>query len=203
MKEVTDQLSLSIWLERHAQTNRLRHFRSLLDIFPFSQRERQPQSAVRIQAVDLTEPPLLERAMNGPIDISEVQEILDDYKGDDVALEVESWWDLWQFDSDWELKPARVSLSCFGPEFDNGTERPSMAQEDVRIDFGVDSHYLPDLENLGSAKMAESNIKSLLRFVHQVDSALPVKERKLETETGENFADRLKQALASAAVPRP
>ena len=202
MKEVTDQLSLSIWLERHAQANRLRHFRSLLGLFPFSQRERQPQSAVRIQAVDLTEPPLLERAMNGPIDISEVQGILEDYKGDDVALEVESWWDLWQFDGDWELKPARVSLSCFGSEFDNGTERPSMAQEDMRVDFGVDSHYLPDLEILGSAKMAESNIKSLLRFVHQVDTTLPVKERKLETETGENFADRLQQVLASAAVPR-
>ena len=197
---MTDQLYLSVWLERHAQADRLRHFQTLLRLVPFSQREKQPQSAVRIQAVNVTEPPLLERAMNGPIDVADVLGILEDYKGDDVGIEVESWWDLWQFEDDWELRPARISISCFGPDFDNGTARHAMPQETLRIDFGVDSRFLPDLEIQGSAKMAESNIRSLLRLVHEVDSALPLKERTLETETGENFAERLKQVLVNASA---
>ncbi len=194
---MTDQLFLSIWLQRHAQAQRLRYFQKLLRLFPFSQREQQPQSTVSVLAIDLTEPPLLERAMNGPIDLADVEATLTDYRGDDIAYQVESWWDLWQFEDDWRLKPARVALSCFGPAFDNGTEREAGAQEDLRIDFGVDSHYLPEASASGGARMVESNIKSLLRFVHELESALPVATRRLETESGENFADRLQQALTA------
>ena len=194
MESVTDQLYLSIWLERHAQATRFRHYQTLLKLFPFSQRE-QPQSTVTIQAVNLTEPPLLERALNGPVQASELDEIFIGYSGPDIAYEVESWWDVWQQDVDWQIRPARVSLSCFGLEFDNGTERPSIAQEDLRIDFGVDSYFLPDVELSGSARMVESNIKSLLRLVHEIESTLPVAERRLETESGENFATRLQHIL--------
>lgn len=195
---MTDQLFLSIWLERHAQLNRLKHFRSLLRLFPFSQRE-QPQTTISIQAVDATEPTLLERAVNGPVDIEDVESTFVDYSGDDLAYEVESWWDLWQFEGDWALRPARVTLSCFNAEFDNGTERESFDQEDLRIDFGIDSHYLPMPEVPGSARMVESNVKSLLRLVHQIESTLPVANRRLETESGENFADRLQQLLTASS----
>ncbi len=194
---MTDQLSLSIWLERGSRKNRLKHFETLLRLFPFSQRD-QPQSTISIQAIAETEPPLLESPINGPIDAGEVLEALADYSGDDIAYNVESWWDVWQYDGDWSLGPARVELACFGPEFDNGTERSAGEQEDLRIDFGVDSHYLPRPELTGSARMTESNIKSMLRLVHELDSALPVAKRKLETESGENFADRLQQVLTGS-----
>ena len=90
---VTDQLFLSIWLGRHARRERVRHFEKALRLFPFSQRE-QPQSVVSIQAVSATEPPLLERPLNGPLDIDEVKEILLDYQGEDIAYVIETWWDL-------------------------------------------------------------------------------------------------------------
>jgi len=196
---VTDQLSLSIWLERDSRTRRLKHFEKLLRTFPFSQRS-QPQSTVSIQAIDLTEPPLLERPMNGPIDVSEVLAIFNDYSGDDIAYRLETWWDLWQYNEDWSLSPARIVMSCFEPEFDNGSESGSGEQEDLRIDFGVDSHYLPQTEIAGGAKLIESNIKSLLRLVHELDAALPVEKRKLETESGENFADRLQRAAAGNRI---
>ncbi|HEY3937851.1 MAG TPA: hypothetical protein VGL97_10495 [Bryobacteraceae bacterium] len=192
---MTDHLSLSIWLEPNSRTHRLRHFETLLRLFPFSQRE-QPQSTICIEAVDATEPPLLERPVNGPVDVSEVLTILRDYTGDDVAYRLESWWDLWQFDNDWLLAPVRVTPACFGPEFDNGTGAGPADQEDLRIDFGLDSHYLPQSEIPGEARLTESNIKSLLRLVHELDSQLPVLKRKLETESGENFADRLQQSLS-------
>jgi hypothetical protein len=193
---VTDQLWLSIWLRRGTQANRLQHFEKLLRFFPFSQREQQPQSEIAIHAISATEPPLLERPLNGPVDVADVIDVLKDYGGDDIAYRFESWWDLWQFDGkDWALKPARVVLSCFGPDFETGPETDPKQHEDLRIDFGVDSYYLPRPELAGSARLIESNIKSLLRLVHELDSALPVERRRLETESGENFADRLQQVL--------
>jgi hypothetical protein len=193
---VTDQLFLSIWLEPQGRGNRLFQFEKLLQAFPFSQRE-QPQSVISIHAIDTTEPPLLERPLNGPMDLQDVLETLRDYQGDDVAYQVESWWDLWQFETDWEVRPSRVALSCFGPDFDNGTEEELREQEDLRIDFGVDAHFLPRAE-AGGARLTESNIKSLLRLVHELDTKLPVRKRRLATESGENFAVRLQQMLTAA-----
>jgi hypothetical protein len=198
---VTDQLHLSLWLERGAKSNRLKQFRTLLRLFPFSQREQQPQSTVSIQAVNNTEPPLLERALNGPVDLADVESIFAEYSGDDIAYEIDTWWDLWQFEDDWKLKPAAITLSCFSADFDNGTERPRVEQEDIRIDFGVDTHYLPQPDLPGSPRMVESNVKSLLRLVHQIDAALQIDRRLLETESGENFADRLQRSLMTAERP--
>ena len=129
----------------------------------------------------------------------QIEAALEDYRGDDVAWQLESWWDLWRFeDGDWSLTPSRVAICCFGSEFDNGTERSPGEQEDLRIDFGVDSYYLPRTDVGGGAKLVESNIKSLLRLVHELDSSLPVAQRRLETESGENFADRLRDVLAAS-----
>ena len=195
IEEVTDQLFLSIWLERHSRASRVQQFEKLLRLFPFSQRE-QPQSVLSIQAIGSTEPPLLERPMNGPVVISDLISALREFQADDLAYRIESWWDLWQFDEDWDLRPARVALSCFGPDFDNGTERQVTEQEDLRIDFGVDSNYLPRPDVPGSARLIESNIKSLLHLVHEVELLLPVAKRRLETESGENFSERLEQAFS-------
>ncbi len=190
---MTDQLYLSIWLDRGTQARRLKHFETLLRLFPFSQRP-QGQTTVSVQAVDSTEPPLLERPMNGPVDVEEVLEILHDYTGDDVAQRVESFWDLWQYiDNDWTLTPTRVALICQGPEFDNNTDDAVADQEQLRIEFGVDINYLPQPDIPGSARLTESNLRSLLRLVHELESTLPVRKRRLETESGENFAERLQQ----------
>lgn len=196
---MTDQLFLAMWLTRQARRERVKYFEKALRLFPYSQRE-QPQSSVLIQAISTAEPPLLERQLNGPFDVDAAIETFYDYQGDDIAYIIEAWWDLWQFEKDWELRPARVVLSCFGTEFDNGTERNAGEQEDLRIDFGVDSNFLPRTEIAGSAKLTESNIKSLLRLVHELEQILPVETRKLETESGENFADRLQRLLSAAGT---
>ncbi len=195
-KGVTDQLSLSIWLERAAKAQRLRYFEKLLRLFPFSQRSEQGQTTVSILGVAITEPPLLESPINGPLDVDEALRVFADYSGDDVAYCVASWWDLWQHEaSEWTLAPARVQLACFQSAFDSGNDAAQGEQEDLRIEFGVDSRYLPRPDLPGSGRMTESNIKSLLHLVHELDADLPILKRKLQTESGENFADRLQQVL--------
>ncbi len=125
--------------------------------------------------------------MNGPIDLGEIEPVFSEYQGDDIAYKLESWWDLWQFDGDWKLKPTRVSLSCFSRQFDNGTDLEKTEQEDLRIDFGVDTTFLPDPEVPGSARLIESNIKSLLRLVHEVESMLPIAQATACNRVGREF----------------
>ena len=191
---MTDRLFLSIWLTPQTPKGRLRNFEQVLRLLPFSQRA-QPQTIVTIRAVASTEPPLLERPLNAPLDLEQILETLREYQGADVTYEVDTYWDLWQFDEDWVLAPARVLLSCFGPDFDNGTDRDAVEQEDLRIDFGLESQFLPQRGIAGSAKLVESNIRSLLRLVHEIENTVPVVKRLLETESSENFAERLREVL--------
>jgi hypothetical protein len=196
---MTDQLSLSIWLGPGRREPQRERFESMLRLFPFSQRDTQPQTSVIIRAIDSTEPPLLERPMNGPASTDEIVGVLNDYSGNDIAYEVQSYWDLWQFDRDWKLSPSRVLLSSFGPQFDNCSSEVAIDQEDLRIDFGVDTHFLPQPEITGGARLVESNIKSLLRLVHEIENQLPVQKRLLSSESGENFADRLQRILLAGS----
>ncbi len=199
---VTDQLSLSMWLPEALASWRTRYFEKMLSIFPFSQRE-QPQSTLTIQAISQIEPALLERPMNGPVSLAEISAILQDYMGDDIAYRYESWWDLWQYSGeDWLISPARVTLSCFSPEFDNGSSATTGDQEDLRVDFGVDTLFLPDPSLAGSGRLIESNIKSLLKLVHDLEEALPLARRVLETESGENFSEKLTRYLGGQHVPQ-
>jgi len=192
---VSDQLYLSVWLPGTLSNWRTRYFEKMLSLVPFSQRE-QPQSTLIIQGVNVTEPPLLERPMNGPVHLSDVSEILRDFQGDDVAYRLESWWDLWQYTGDdWEIRPVRMGLCCFGSEFDNGGSLSTNQQEDLRIDFGVDTLFLPDPTLTGSGRLVESNVKSLLKLVHDIEDELPLERRALETESGENFADKLARMM--------
>jgi hypothetical protein len=46
--------------------------------------------------------------------------------------------------------------------------------------------------------MIQSNIQSLLKLVHDLDDALPVETRRLWSESGDNFSDKLHQALAAS-----
>ena len=179
---------------------RTRYFEKMLSLIPFSQRE-QGQSTLTVQAVNVTEPPLLENPMNGPFNLSDVMDALRDYDGPDIAYRLESWWDLWVYNGeDWRIGPARIAIAAFGSHFDNGGSLEVAAQEDLRIDFGVDTAFLPDPTLQGSGKLIESNIKSLLHLVHEIEEALPVEKRLLETESGQNFAEKLTQSLGGQAL---
>lgn len=170
----------------------LRHFEKLLRTFPFSRLSRNP-STLRITPVNFTVPPVLERPFDPPVNIPDVIAAAKEFQNADCCYQFDSAWDLWQYnDTDWSVAPSRASLFCLGPEFEKDLG------ENLRIDFGVDANYLPQPELPGSAKMVESNIRSLLKLVHDVDDELAVERRMLWTETGENFAERLQQALSEA-----
>lgn len=170
----------------------LRQYEKLLKLFPFSRLARQV-STFKILAVDYSQPALLETAFPPPVPIDQVLGSAKDFQNADCSYRLETWWDLWQLDRDWKLTPTGVALCCFGPEFEKEDDAS------LTIEFGIDAHFLPQPDVPDSLSFIQSNIKSLLKLVHDLDDALPVETRKLWSESGENFSEKLHQALLATA----
>ena len=169
--------------------NMLRHWEKLLRVFPFS-RLSKSGSTLRVNALSFTEPALYEQSYNDPINLDVILAAAKEYMGSDCAAQLEAKWDLWQFSGEWKLTPTRVNLLCFASEFED------RAGDHLRVEFGTDSIFMPDPELPNNLFMAQSNLKSLLQFVHEADQALSVEQRRLWTESGENFAERLQKVLS-------
>ncbi|MGE5644575.1 MAG: hypothetical protein ACM336_02165 [Acidobacteriota bacterium] len=187
-----DQLNFSLWLRAFDSETMLRHFEEMLRVFPFSTL-RPGIAAVRIYAVDYTEPAVLEQAFAAETDIDTVIQVCRDFDNPDCAYLVEGWWNLWRFDQSWQLTPRRVTLACFGPEFDNEVK------DHLRIEVGDEADFLPAAAAPESTRKAQSNLASLVRLARELEQAMPVERRTLWSESGENFADRLDDAFYDEA----
>jgi hypothetical protein len=190
---VSDRLYLSCWLENFNEATMLRHFGKMLELFPFSKLAKRGP-ILRIYAIEHTEPPLVEREFHLGAEPSAILDFAREFVHDDCACEVDAYWDLWQYDGDWKLAPASVMLACFGPSFENENG------DHLRIDFGIDAQFLPFPSMPGGLRMAQSNIRSLLHLVEEMERGLDLERRALWSESGTNFADVLKQVLGSFTV---
>lgn len=172
----------------------LRQYGRMLELFPFSP-QNPADSVLRVQAISAAEPLLAERAFLDPIDPKAVAEAAGEFLHDDCAYSFETWWGLWTYDKDWVLQPARISLHCFGPRFnDSPLGEDERQAEHLRVEFGLETWYLPQADLPNSAWYARSNLKGLLKFVQSLEEALPLERRALWTESGTNFAERLREA---------
>ncbi|MFN0106955.1 MAG: hypothetical protein ACKV2U_33285 [Bryobacteraceae bacterium] len=191
---MADHLYYSCWLRNFSALTMLRHYGRALELFPFSPRN-PADSVLRVQAVSSAEPPLEEVAFLDPIAPKAVMAAAEEFQNDDCAYTFDTWWGMWTYEKDWALQPARVSLHCFGPRFNDSPVGDEERQaEHLRVDFGLDTWFLPQAELPNGAWYARSNLKGLLKFVHTLDEALPVERRALWTESGGNFAERLREA---------
>ena len=185
---MADQLYLSYKLRGYTAQNALRHFEKLVKLFPYSKLSRGA-TTLRVNAVSALEPPLFEQSFDDPPNVDSMLLAAREFAAADCGFYVDTRWDLWQYDTDWQVAPARITLSAFAPGFDSGLD------EHMRIEFGVDSLFLPQPELPNFLFMSRSNVRSLLHLVHELDQNFSVEERRLWTESGENFAERLQSAL--------
>ena len=185
---MADQIYLSYRMRNWTGAHASRAFEKMLRTFPHS-RLAKSSSTLRIVAVSFTEPPLFEQSFESPADTEAVLEVARGFDLDDCQVAFDTWWDLWQYEKEWKLAPAQVTLNCFGPQFE--IER----EDDVRVEFGIDTHFLPQTDLPNFLFMSQSNIRSLLRLVSDLDAALNAATRRLWTESGENFAARLQASL--------
>jgi hypothetical protein len=163
---------------------------TLLDTFPFS-RLWQPIHLV-VRGVSHQEATLLEDSFAGVAEMDRLKAAIASWTSSDICIEVEARWDLFsRADGDWKLAPARVVLSSFGPDFED-------ADEDLRIDLGHEAPFVPEPDSPGGFRPVESNIRSLLKLVRDLETGLRPALRRLWSESGENIAERL-AALTSGS----
>ena len=191
---MADRLYLSCWIARrngsYTAAAALRHFEKVLGVFPFSKlAARGP--VIRVYALEHIEPPQFERELPPGSDPRELVDAAREFMQDDCLAEIDTPWDLFQYDGEWRLSPAGVLLSCFGPEFENEIG------DHLRIDFGNDSRYLPDPRIEGGIKMGESNLKSLVHLIHEIERVIPLERRQLWSESGESPAETILKAISS------
>jgi hypothetical protein len=190
---MADRLYLSFWLRGHSESNMLSAFGKMLRLFPFSKAPGLG-SSLRIYAIEFGEPPLIELPFDHAPEAEEVLSAASQFLHGDSSYNLHSYWDLWQRDPDWLLAPLGVTLSCFGPGFDNETG------DDLRVELGPDSCYLPDPSEPSASRKVQSNLRSLLRLSRELVEALPVERRLLWTESGDDFSERIRSMLGQPAI---
>jgi hypothetical protein len=123
---------------------------------------------------------------------------------DDTAYEFEMLWNLWQpetggegdyidaaLDTRWNLQPARVRITGFGPNFDTGSYEQN---GHIRIDFGLDTPWTFETEDeldTATTKLIQGNVEKLLAFTLSVEKHCGISSRLLWTESGEPLAEKL------------
>ncbi len=191
---MSDRLYLSCWISGYNSSNMLRHFGRMLSLFPFSKLAKRGP-VVRVYAVEHTEPPLFEREFAPGTDAHALLDSAREFSPDDCAVEIDAFWDLWDRNGEeWKLAPVSGTLAAFGPSFDNELE------DHLRIEFGLDSRFLPTPGVEGALRIGQSNIRSLLHLVEEIDRVMKPERRSLWSESGANFADVLRHALGTINV---
>jgi hypothetical protein len=185
---VGDHVFLLLWLHGYSPLAMPVYLEKILRTFPFSR--LSPEGTFRIQAVSFTEPPVREEVLEDVAGaaadlIEESRQVLQP----DSALQIECWWDLWRREEDWGLRPSPVDIHVYGPEFEREQG------EQVRIDAGPETLYVPDASKGESLRPAGSNVRSLVRLAGDLESALFVERRVLVSESGVNLAERIREAL--------
>ncbi len=183
---MTDRVYLSLWLRGYSQSTMLQALERALDQFPISIFDRS--GALRVYALELVEPAIAEQHFE-ETQPAEIVAAAQEFENPDCAYEVELHWDLWQREETWSLKPAPIRITCFGPRF------PSDLGENLLVDFGFEYLYLPSEEADRNWTAIQSNIRSLLRLVSDWEEALPISKRTLWSDSGEDLATRIEEAL--------
>jgi hypothetical protein len=185
---MADQVYLSVWIRGFTVHNMLRNFEMILKKFPFSRLD--PRVLLRVYAIDMTEPAQMERLYPEGVRPAELISTARELENPDCAYEVSGFWDLWEYKDDWSLAPAPVVFTCYGPLF------PSEMGEQILVDLGRDYQFLPQAHRPSSLLPARSNIRSLLHLADDIEKSVLVDKRMLWSESGENLAERLEEALA-------
>ena len=181
-----DHLYLSLWVEGHSALALPTTFKKALEEFPFSR--LRPSATLRVYALEFSEAPLLEAVYDIIPDAGGLVDAAREFIHEDVAFQLDAFWELWQWDGDWSLKPSPVSIEVYAPEF------ASDLGEDIRLDLGLETLYLPP-EDSGILRPLQSNIRSVLHLEKDLEAAFKVRKKSLWSEEGENFAERLEELL--------
>ncbi len=203
----------------------LSHLERFLSTVPLS---AQPPGFTElvIRAVEPAEAPLAEFDLRGhsftPQDIVELSR---EHHSSDVSYEISARWDLWVSDLEttkWVKQPERLTLFCFGPEYDQGTYAetghfladvgfehlftghggllPGRNAHPTRPEHPDEARFLLWMSQPEHAReyhdKTRENIRKLMDWMGEAEKTLPIERTQLWSEGEENFEARLDEILA-------
>src|SRR5512140_871204 len=201
---MADHFYLSIWVTEQGETKMFERFALMLDAFPFS-KSKGLVRGLRVYAVDWSEHPALEEDFPEGMDPATTLQLANEFLHADSAYQVDVYMDLWEFRKNggpggWHEVPHAVTLTCYGPEFEGKRDD----RGDFEVDFGLDTPFRADqlMPDPGARAMVQDyreklqeNIRRLLDYVRAITERLPSERKMLWTESGENFAEMIKQSF--------
>jgi hypothetical protein len=187
-----DPLYLSVWLTGYSPLALTIYFQRILEVFPYSQ--LKVGSVLRVYAVSFQEVPVFEGFIDTAMNAAEAADIVQEFVHDDCCIQLETKWDLYQWDGSWELKPSRVRIEVYGPRFERDALNPLGEPEAVCIDLGPEDTFLP-VPQSDQLRHVQSNIRSILHLADDLRGVLAVNHGVLWSETEDNFAERLRLLL--------
>jgi len=160
-----------------------------------------------------------------PLDAAALVGMAREHLHADSAYEAQAHWDLWVYDSGlarWQRRPQRLEITCFGEEYDDGVyAEAGHFQVDAGFEHLFTGHagllgfygqavappqHPTEAEFLSAMASPENlreyhertreNIRKLLDWMRQVQSALPIERYSLWSEGEENFEARVDEILA-------
>ncbi len=181
---MADRLYLSLWLKNPSPLTLKRRYIKLIESFPFS--KLAPTLLLTVRAVSNREAALFEDTFPDISALDRIQAAVEAWNSTDASFELEGAWDLLQPNgAEWTLQSSKVNLIGYASDYEREKD------EDLRIEFGNESPFLPVSDAPASFRYVEGNIKSLLRLVKELETVLPVEKRLLWSESGDSFAERL------------
>lgn len=156
--------------------------------------------SLAVTAVEWSEPPVLEQRPQPPLAVEEAIAVMAGFFHADCAAEVEMSWPLWQFGREgWRRQPARLVCTTLGPGFAAGA---AADEGQVQVDFGMDELYLAELAPWDRATRMhlQTNIAQLLAGSLQLQHRLQPRRRRLWSEGGGDWSERLAERLRQAAA---
>jgi hypothetical protein len=215
----------SLWVRDFGEANLLSHLERFLSTVPLS---AQPPGFTElvIRAVEPAEAPLAEFDLRGhnftPPDIVELAR---EHHASDVSYEISARWDLWVSDLEtakWAEKPERLTLFCFGPDYDQGTYAesghfladvgfehfftghagllPGRNADSILPEDQEEARFLLWMSQPENAReyyeKTRENIRKLMDWMREAEQALPIERTRLWSEGEENFEARLDEILA-------
>jgi|SRR6185312_3741654 hypothetical protein len=215
----------NIWIHNFDESTLLSHLGQFLATVPVAT-EPVGFTEMLVRAVDSTETPLQEYDLRGhAFSPAEIVELAQADLSADVCYELSARWELWIRDYEtakWKKDSERLSIFCYGPEYDNRVWTDS---GHFMIDLGLEHLFTghaglltpgnpnvsepkhPDEarflmwmsqpQNLSDyQKKTRENIQKLMAWMQAVEQTMPVQRVRLWSEGEDNFEARLDEILA-------
>src|SRR5665213_3548291 len=114
---MSDRLYLSCWVRGFSDSNILRHFGKMLEVFPFSKLAKTGP-VVRVYAISYVEPSVFERVFDPGALVADMIASARDFVQPDCCVEIEAARDWRQDNDDRKLWHGAVMIYCDDSEFE-------------------------------------------------------------------------------------